>query len=240
MAQRIVIHAGQHKTGTTSIQHYLQAHHARLSELGVFAFPSWSGDLGGPEENARTRNAGAVAHALLRPRLMTPGRLRKKFPLLEAVARAAGIRRVNQFLRAVPQETVVISAEAFAFLRKDGEFQRLEKLCQGMEWSAVMFLREPSSWRESWRQQITHGGLIDFPGAVDGEGIFDLGEDTWLTDHEAIRSFWQGRCEFLSYEEALTADGSVFPAFLESIGLDPSQCPDWEGFRLNNSADKNV
>ncbi len=236
MARRVIIHAGQHKTGSTSIQHYLTRHHAALAERGVAVCPAWRGDLSGPDPAARTCNAGAIAHAVLRGALMTPGRLREKYPVLGARLRDDGLRRVNSFLHAVPEETVVLSSEAFSFAREDEEFEWIESLCAGLSWRAVMFLREPGAWRDSWRRQVTHAGLDQRPGAVAGEGIFDFGDASWLTDHDAIRRFWRGRCAFLSYEEGLARDSSVFPAFIRALGLDPDDCPSTEEFRYNVSA----
>lgn len=238
MARRVIIHAGQHKTGSTSIQHYLETHHAALAAMGVFACPPWRNDLSAIAPEDRSRNAAAIAHAVLRPDLLTPGRLRHIYPVLPPQRREAGLRRVNAWIRTVAQETVVISAEAFSFARVDEEYGQLEMLCEGLDWSAVMVLRDAASWRESWRMQVTRRGLVERPDAVMGQGIFDFRTDSWLTDHDAIKRFWRGRCAFLSYESVMAESQSVLPAFLGSIGLDPARCPPWEGFRRNVSAER--
>jgi hypothetical protein len=235
MAVEIVIHAGQHKTGSTSIQHYLADNREFFQQQGIFACPAWTSGLTGLEQPVRNCNAGAIAHAIVRETLATPGRLRAKHPVIPEPLRRQGIARVNRALRAVPERAVILSSEAFSFLRQPEEFARIEELCTGLSFRAVMFLRDPRSWRESWRLQLAHAKLIERPGAVADCGIFDFDETSWLTDHQAIRNFWRGHCTFLAYEEAREKHGSVIPAFLGELGLDPAACPGWDGFFLNAS-----
>jgi hypothetical protein len=238
MARQLIIHAGQHKTGSTSIQQYLARHHDALRRKGVFAAPAWASDLSAALPHAEGCNAGAIAHAILRNGLLTPGRLRGKHPATPDDDKPRRLRAVNAWLRAVPEDTVILSSEAFSFLREACEFELVDALAAGMEWRAVMFLREPMSWLQSWRHQLAHAGLIDRPGAVAGQGIFDLEVTSWLTDRDSIRSFWRGRCTFHDYEEALAQDGSVIPALLRDLGLDPHSCPPWDGLFLNRTAKK--
>jgi hypothetical protein len=238
MAQHIIIHAGQHKTGSTSIQHYLEINRRVLQQREVLACPAWKSDLTGLEQPIVSCNAGAVAHATIRAALLTPGRLRGKHPVLPGSQREDGIACVNAFLRAAPEETVVLSSEAFSFLREPEEFARIEALCAGMTFRTIMFLRDPRSWRESWHLQVTHSKLAERPGAVANSGIFDFSEGSWLTDHRAIRDFWRGTCTFLSYEDARQQHGSVIPVFLRELGLEPAACPGWDELFLNTSSRK--
>ncbi len=238
MANHIIIHAGQHKTGSTSLQHYLANNRPHFQRVGIFVCPGWTSDLSRPIESTVTCNVGAVAHAIVRNHLLTPGRLRQKHPLTPRTEKTSRIAHVNAYLRAVKEDVAVLSAEAFSYLREPEEFQLVEALCDGMSFEAVMFLREPQSWMASWQTQVTHSKLIERPGAVPGRGIFDFSETSWLTDHDAIRSFWGGTCHFLNYEDQRAAHGSIVPAFLREIGVDPAQCPAWDEMFLNTSARK--
>ena len=238
MAQRVIIHAGQHKTGSTSIQRYLEASGGFFRERNIATCSDWTPDLTRPRTSELASCAKFIANAVVRNSLATPMRIRGACESLAARERRAGLERVNAFLRGLPQETLIVSAEAFAFLRNAGEMRRLEMLCAGLDWHAVMFLREPKSWLESWRTQIAHSQLHDATDVDTDAGIFDLGENSWLVDHEAIRAFWGNRCSFLSYEDAMAKHGSVIPAFLAEIGLDPGACPGWDRFFMNSSAVK--
>jgi hypothetical protein len=235
MARRIIIHAGQHKTGSTSIQHYIEAHEAALRSRGFQPFVDWTASLEGPRHDGARFNAKFVANAVVRDSLATPMRIAGVCSVLSPHERERGLDRINAAFKSEPAETLLISAEAFSFLRDTGEHQWIERLCHGLEWRALMFLREPSSWLQSWKVQITHSGLIGKPGAAPGQGVADLAPSSWLVDHDAIRGFWNGRCTFLNYEAAMTQHDSVIPAFLMAIGLDPAACPAWDGVFLNTS-----
>jgi hypothetical protein len=238
MARRIFIHAGQHKTGTTSIQHYIERHAETLTAQGIAPFRDWTPDLSGEARYPLPCNVKMIANALIRADLGTPMRLSGKARPIDDDTwdkRLAGLRAA---LRDVPAETVLLSAEAFAFLREVGERVRLDQLCEGFAMTAVMFLREPVAWRASWALQIGHAGYADTSDARAGTGIFDLSAGSWLVDHDAIRSFWRGDCRFLSYEDAMAAHGSIIPAFLLGLGLDPASCPPWDDVFLNTSTKK--
>jgi hypothetical protein len=238
MAGRIVIHAGQHKTGSTSIQHYIETHVAFFRGHGFEPVQDWTAQLDGRRDDALRYNAKFIANAVVRDSLATPMRLLGACAAPQLADREAGLDRINAALRTGKGETLLLSAEAFSFLRGRDEMQWVERLCHGFDWRAVMFLREPKAWLESWRIQVSHSRLIETEGAKPNEGIFDLSATSWLTDHAAIKDLWGSRCAFLDYGEAASRSGSVIPAFLEAIGLDPSMCPPWDGFFLNGSAPK--
>ncbi len=196
MARRIFIHAGQHKTGTTSIQHYIERHAAVLTQHGITPLTDWKPDLSGPDSGPLPCNVKMIANALIRPGLLTPMRLSGAAKPLSDADWKARLPALRDTLLQIGTETVLLSAEAFSFLREPAERARLSELCDGFEWQAVMFLREPQSWRASWQLQIEHSGLAGRPGAVPGEGIFDLSPHSWLTDYAAIRAFWGAPAPF--------------------------------------------
>ena len=236
MARRIIIHAGQHKTGSTSIQRYLAENADFLRERNIAVGCDWTPNLARLRTSQLVTNAKFIANAVVRNSLDTPLRIRGSCRALAANEWRAGLGRINAYLRGLAEETVILSAEAFAFLRQPGEMRRLQLLCDGLDWRAIMFLREPKSWLQSWSAQISHTGLREAAGVNGGGGIFDLGEASWLVDHDAIRAFWGGRCTFLSYEDTMAGHQSVIPALLAEIGLDPQACPGWDGFFANATA----
>jgi hypothetical protein len=75
MARRIILHAGQHKTGTTSIQHYIERHAEFLKRQGIWPFRDWTPDLRGEARGPLPCNAKMIANALIRADLMTPARI---------------------------------------------------------------------------------------------------------------------------------------------------------------------
>ena len=75
MAKHIVIHAGQHKTGSKSIQRYISDNTLFLRRHGLFPCPEWKTDLT-QVQSVPKYNAAAIAHAMLRTDLLTPVRLK--------------------------------------------------------------------------------------------------------------------------------------------------------------------
>ena len=236
MAQRVILHVGQHKTGSTAIQDYLLDHRAFFAAQGFAICPDWTATLTGPRLARQSCNAKSVANAIIRDSLATPVRLGGSRPRLTPAQRQQGLRAVNAWLRARPEPAVIISAESFSFVREDQEMRRLERMCAGLDWRAILFLRAPQSWLASWRIQIAHAGWPRQAGAVPGHGVLDVSDTSWLVDHGAIRAFWGERAAILSYEDAMSSRGTVIPAFLNQLGLDPAICPDWAGYVANSSA----
>lgn len=238
MASRLILHAGQHKTGTTSIQSYLGANRAALAGMGLAVCTDTTPELSRERTTPLAANAMFIANAVVRASLETPVRLNGICRPLPSGDAAVGLRAVNQRIRAMREDTAVLSAEALAFLRETDEMQRLEILCEGLEWQTIMFLREPASWLRSWKTEVTHGPLRHTPGVTPESGIFDFSPQSWLVDHAAIRAFWGSRGTFIDYEQATSSHGSVIPAFLSAAGLNPELCPPWDKFYLNSSAAK--
>jgi hypothetical protein len=238
MTRQIIIHAGQHKTGSTSIQTYIELHRDFLSARGITPCRDWSEDLTEERMAELPFNAKFIANAVLRQSLLTPVRLQTGATSMSDAEWELAARRINARLHATAGNTLLVSAEAFSFLRQPAEARRLDMLCDGFERRCLIFLREPKSWLDSWKVQITHSDLVSKPGAKAGEGIFDLGPSSWLVDHDAIRAFWGENAIYLSYEGEVARHGSVIPAFLAALGLDPAACPSWEGLHLNAGVKK--
>ena len=240
MARQVIIHAGQHRTGSTSIQQYLKFNRDQLSRRGIAVCPNWTAGLERIDAGNLNCNAKAIANAVIRDSLQTPVRLSDVCPILNPAQKIEGLARVNAYLRQLPQETVILSAEALSFVRQSDELELIEKLCLGMDFRALMFLRNPNDWLESWKSQVAYLMAQNLAEASSGTGVFDFSESTWLTDHDAMRGAWGNRCKFLSYEAALKTHGSVIPAFLIELGLDPASCHDWKCFVANSSATKKL
>jgi hypothetical protein len=238
MPRQIIIHAGQHKTGSTSIQHYIERHPEAFRRHGIEPCRDWTADLAREDNPALPYNARSIANGVIRASLMTPKRLEGAARSLADAEWAAAAARLNAHFRALPGERILLSAEAFSFLREAEERRRLEQLCAGFAVKPILFLRDPPSWLESWRSELRFSKMAKKPGAVPGQGILDVGPSSWLADHAAIRAFWGPEAVILGYEDALSRHGSVIPAFLEALGIDPATCPPWRGIELNTTAAK--
>ena len=161
-----IIHAGTHKTGTTSLQYFLQTNSDALSRAGMhFARSGWYGVVPGNH---------AVAWELLRG---TPGeQLRTLRTELAAVA-----------------SPVVLSSEEFSLFHDQPEkiaplLDMLRDL--GFTPKILLYLRAQGEYAESiFVEQIKHGLVRDF-GEVLGDivrnGVYRLDDRTIAFDYFAM------------------------------------------------------
>lgn len=171
-----------------------------------------------PGAGRHAANAYPLAHAFIRPDLMTPMRAKR-----DHLLRNPG-RTVADFLRMVesaPQRHHLVSAEAFCFLRTDAEYARLTEALQVFDRIVpIVVLREVPAWRASFDAQMARGVLslltaARLPPARRADG-------DWYFDHAAIRAFWNriGPMAEISYEAAMDRDGSILPAVFAVFGAD--------------------
>jgi hypothetical protein len=216
--KRVFLHVGKHKTGTTSIQKFLAFHRETLLRHG---FRPVSNDevrtsLGMGYRRANQMNNATMAHVLIRPNLQTPLRLLDGDPFLNHDRRKM-VNALNALLGGIPQPNLIVSAEAFSFLRTGEEKSLYEALFAGFAVVPLLFLREKQAWIESWKRQTR--SLLDRIQPASGDpGVLDYSEDTWLCDDRAIAEFFDDP-QVLHYEMLVRRYGSVIPPFLECLGL---------------------
>lgn len=230
----IYLHAGMHKTGSTSIQSYLHAHRDIFRARGIYVM--LNSDIAADPRGGRVApaNSCGMAHILLRPGLATPIRVRDQVPEYDDAERRAAIAEIRAFLARITTEKVIVSAEAFSFLKTSEERGHLDALARGHILQPIIFLRERTSWLKSWERQVAklldHATRKDLrnDGKIAGyaEHVLDSSPDSPVGRHEDIRNFFGPDATYLSYEEAMERDGSVIPSFLRAVGLDPATMPD--------------
>lgn len=215
---RLILHAGTHKTGTTSIQKVLRENQQTLAKGGYWypwgepypksSFPhhQFSHDLTGVDPNGIARSQRFIEVAL------------------ETAADA---------------HTMIISAESIyrhvsdfnAWLdypvlqdywdRRSAYLARLAALFEGMNSEVILFFRNKPDFIHSLvaeleRKKNWHGTDADFAG-----------DFPQLLEYERQSDLFRahfGKLTVVSYEDAMKTGGSV-PAFFEAIG-----CPVPEGW----------
>lgn len=120
---KVVVHAGMHKTGTTTIQHFLSEQKDALAKLGVTAFPL------PPEINVRA------------PEHFDPDLIRRKLRLVEA----AGAKTVLYSSEAVS----TFSSDALAQLIEAFDGREVSFVVFFRHWATFL----PSRWAQNcWRR----------------------------------------------------------------------------------------
>lgn len=224
------MHGGQHRTGSTSLQLYLKDHTSFLAEQGFYICRA--NDFAPHTAGDDTVNCFTLPRLMLRPELLSPMRLNRTLRVITAGAAHRARVQANLFLRSRPQSKIIISAEAFAFLRTPEERQAFDQVFGDMQLRTLLFLRHPDAWLRSWESLLRKWG---YQVEALGQGIFDLSSTSWMVDHQAIRSFFPAQTTFASYEQVVQEEGSVIPAFLRFLGIDPQKAPPWNRYFVNAS-----
>ncbi|MCA1749861.1 MAG: hypothetical protein LC634_10210 [Sphingomonadales bacterium] len=230
--RRIYLHAGMHKTGTTSIQKYLFDHSEAFEARGYAVFEDIEFGPFAERTGADRTNCFRLAHLLLRDAFGSPIKLRTGVRRYGPARRLGDIVRLRRMLRRIRCPNIVISAEAFCFLRTPGERALLRLAFAGFELVPVIFFRDSTDWLARQQGQLVNG----VPDGYSAHAL-DFSPASDLVDYAAIRRLF-GDGIYLDYEPIVAARGSVLPAFLEAIGIDPADMPAYGEYRDNPSAEK--
>jgi hypothetical protein len=225
--ERIVLHIGTHKTGSTSLQWFLRDQEGTsLAAVGA----------GYPPGFLLPDSHSELPLLTIRPERTWPARIRlpeTQRPRWLAAAEA----HVRTQVRWSSHRVLVFSHEDLSYVRSDDELDRLRDLLAGPIVEVVVFLREPEGFLRSYREQLTSMG---FELSDDPASFAYVNPTSWLVDYDGLlagyrRCFGEDRVHALDYDEIVQRDGSVIPAFAEQIGIDRASLPPLDRFDLNRS-----
>lgn len=227
MTERVVLHVGTHRTGTTSIQGFLRDQNDGLLAEASCHYPS--GFL------------LPIVHTELPLLTIRPGRTwpaRLRFPETQRRSwSTAAHAHVREQVCASEHDQLVYLHEDLSYLRFDDEFDRLCELFTGCSVTVVVFLRDRASFLRSYRSQLAGTG---FEPSDDPASFAYLEADSWLLDYDALvdgyrQRFGGSNVKVLDYELTMQRDGSVIPAFAELLGIPRSSLPPLDHYRLNRT-----
>jgi hypothetical protein len=222
--RRLFIHAGTHKTGSTSIQETLFHQMPLVAGAGVKLI------VDHPHNTVRRSNSRSIAHAFIRDDLWTLSRMRASQPVRFGATEM--MTYLESELRTDGWRAAILSSETFCYMRTRNERRHLETFLARFDLDLVpiVYFRKDRDWRASWEDQIAkHPRLVAMRQRHPERFAFD-----WYFDRESIVAFWRGvspEAVFLDYDKELADRGSVVPSFLEIAGLPPSL--DSEHYFLN-------
>lgn len=208
-ARRLVLHVGQHKTGSTHIQHHLIGHRAALRRHGVLVPQTGISTSDNP-----LRPGALPGHQGLAVALRQPGS--DIWQTLGSEIRKSGCR------------TVVLSCENLGFPTDSSRDARIADLAAGLGGfdtvDVIALLRQPDKQAEAfWREWVSHGNpggqqsleeflvnhgdsLLDVPGfCAPFEAHFKT--KVRLASFEELREtgLWQGFCRLAGLPDTLPA-----------------------------------
>ena len=220
-----LVHIGTHKTGTSSLQVWLENNRDWLAEnRGIHLF---KGAYGG--------NPLEIGLWCLRPNRTIPISHRIVESRLDEWRDETELRIRTQL--ADPEQDVLITSEALSMLRYPDEVERFAQFLGARDVRLVVCLRDRAAFLESYRRQLLRTGSELSPYR---SSHAYLEPDTWVTDWDAMLATWGSvfgaeAIRTLSYEEAMADYGSTIPAVLDAWGFNLDDVPSWKGLEVNRS-----
>ncbi|WP_271439664.1 hypothetical protein [Pontixanthobacter luteolus] len=230
--QRLYLHIGTHKTGSSSLQHYLGAQRKTLAGHGFSYFT-------GAYEPDNHVEFFAVAMRAEREAFS-----RAKYGIEQTdYALAAAAANFQEFRQATQKQALIVSTEGLSLLRHDDEMERLKTIldAETLDIVPILVLRDKAAFLDSFRKQILKHAdreLSDDPASINY-----VGQDSWLADFGAIKSLWrkhfgEDALRIIDYDQAMERDGDVLPAALKAMDLPESFIPVAGSVRVNTDTFK--
>jgi len=201
--QRLILHFGTHKTGSSSLQYYLSK-----ADLGHdWQYPNW-----------QERNHSGMVQSVA----SSPESLVAKSSGTKSEREAQNEQKYNReiyinTLRNYKTSNLIVSAEGASLLNAQEliEFKELNEN-EGYETLAVGYFREPKSYIESMFQQRVRGlneiNLLDIADLYPKyRKIADNFESAFGTDNVSLRKFDKG--------------GDIVDDFLDHLGIQRQEQP---------------
>jgi hypothetical protein len=206
-----LLHIGTHKTGTTSIQHFLRHH------VGAPTYP-----VGLVEPDHHTELADVAA----RPERIDLAAMRPETSgeQWRAMARAHIRAQVTSDV-----DRLIYSAENLSLLCHADEVASVMDLLAGRDVQVVMYVRNPADFLEVYAVTMS---LWDLPPTARPDAITDFSPRSWLVDYQTRIDLWAQHAPVtvIDYDEVVAADGSVIPSMASLVGVAPHE------YRLNTTA----
>ena len=225
---RTIIHIGQHKTGTTSLQHYLQSQREPLARAGLYVPDTL---LGFDNPSHFLLNVYA-----LDPQRESTAKLQLRETTDPAFFEGLGERLQEaiaghyQQARSLGCRDILWTNEGLYLLDSDTEYQRLRQLFVDFSShiACVCCFRDRDSFLASYRRQLLDQGM---PLSTDPSSYRYVEADSWLVDYTRKRSLLSGVFDEVLELEYQPQD--MIRPFMTALGYaaDPTQA----NLRLNTS-----
>ena len=213
----LYLHIGTHKTGTTSIQHFLLDEACALARNGLEFFVGRRPKRNGKID--RLGNAWLLADQFLRKDLLTIMRLKHAEERGFIPARPMEKDRLRKLIVSSRCTQFLVSAESFCMARTAQELIHLKKYFALIECDVVPIIcfRNTDDWRASFNNELV--GMKYFGPTVAALPVHQRVDGDWYYSRAEIFAFWNqiGTVRTIDYDFAMAQEGSVIPSFMRAI-----------------------
>lgn len=229
---KYIIHIGLHKTGSTSIQTFLQHNIAALRTNRIDFYQG----MVYPEN-----------HVELHAASMRPNRAsgyKSRAGLKVDAAYISSVRAsVADFVAQSPCEQILFSSEGISLLRFPDEMQMLKSLLPPGEIDIIVYLRNPADYLRSYAAQLNKDPET-LPPTIDRDSYAYCKADSWLADYDQRlgafeAAFGKDRITVIDYDRQVANKKSVLPSFLNILGMaEEFEEGAYESYYLNQTGKK--
>lgn len=226
----LYLHIGTHKTGSTSLQRWLNQQRNWLQQQGKQYYRG----LHFPNNH--------IECYLAAMRLNRESFARQAIGQFEVNYYSEVKQRLAAFAAETPFLDKIISTEGLSLLRFEDELVLLKDLLSsfGSDIKIILYLRDKVRYLASYRAQ-----LAKKPGRVPSSDYWSalyVEEDTWLTDYDALitayaTAFGRDNIIVIDYDAQMAEHGDIIPAFIKALGLPITDelKQSMQDFRLNKT-----
>jgi hypothetical protein len=209
LSRRIFLHVGTHKTGTTSIQHFLKHERAYFERNG---FSPILGLKGKP-------NFKELFHVAVSPPRLQTLAIRK--PVLPLWYRRFRVwNHVRHTVAKSPAQKFIASSELLSFLREPGETRKLQNFFPNdCEFTIIVSFRDKAAFLASYKKQIERQGI-----QTNGQDTWSnyVKNDSWLANYELLLNAYSALSSdirVIDFDAATGQGGNVIYSFCQTLGI---------------------
>jgi len=197
---KTIIHIGQHKTGTTSLQSFLQDNRAALIKDGLYVPTSLAGFDSSSHFILNVYALDENRYSSMKEMIIAD-KGRQYLNELEAELKK-DINRIYADAKQKKCNTVIFSNEGLYLLNRETEYKRLMNLFVGCskEIEVVCCFRDVQSYRESY---IKQQAKQNFQPSDNPDSYRYLKSDSWLFDYERKKELLSSvfkKCTYFNYD----------------------------------------
>lgn len=224
---RSLIHIGQHKTATTSIQHYLKINREVLIKRGLYVPDSI---LGYDSPSHFILNVYALKdnrYSTMKERFLEKQGVKVLQQLKERLP--SEIARHYTFAKELGCTDIIWSNEGLYLLNSTEEYQKLNNLFEphSNELTCICCFRDLDSYKISYRKEHEKTGIEP---SSDPDSYRYLNNDSWLFNYSRKRELLSHAFDNIIYFQY--SEEKMVERFMRYIGY-PISTPEYEIPRLN-------
>ena len=217
MSKRLIVLAGLHKTGTSTIQNACARNLAALKQQAIYYPLPSLGRNAPPNEANHSRLIRRMFKGQVVDMYVNDQRLSRKENGLQEQTQSV----FRKYIQSIKEGALVIAAENISTLLP-GELEKFSEFfeSEGFRIDVYCCLRRPKEWLNSLIAQRV-AGLLG-PGLTLKEAINEYVESESLIKARALTiRQWQPKTHFFSFEQSVADTDGVFGYFVRMIGAEP-------------------